>query len=225
MVADGRSPWCIGLESGGSNNGWPATDWVEALVLRVGGVDLYDHWAAGAIPFDHPAVRQAVAMFGQVAFGDGFVRGGADSINRLNWIDAVGPLVSDPPDCWLHLGASWDAAHPPLGSGRRGRRRLLRAAAGHPGRRRARIRRGRRGRRLQRPPRGPRVPALGPQPGMWGAVGGQPGWSVPPRQRRVRRGSMSGPGTDESVNAVRVRLCQEARDGVAAGRWRFDALT
>jgi hypothetical protein len=27
----------------------------------------------------------------------------------------------------------------------------------------------------------------------------------------------------EAVNAVRVRLCREARDAVAAGLWRFDA--
>jgi alpha-glucoside transport system substrate-binding protein len=33
IVADGGTPWCIGLGSGGAT-GWPATDWVEDLMLR-----------------------------------------------------------------------------------------------------------------------------------------------------------------------------------------------
>jgi hypothetical protein len=33
IVADGETPWCIGLGSGGAT-GWPATDWVEDMMLR-----------------------------------------------------------------------------------------------------------------------------------------------------------------------------------------------
>ena len=33
IVADGETPWCIGLGSGGAT-GWPATDWVEDFMLR-----------------------------------------------------------------------------------------------------------------------------------------------------------------------------------------------
>ncbi|HEY7865388.1 MAG TPA: extracellular solute-binding protein, partial [Psychromonas sp.] len=33
IVADGGTPWCIGLGSGAAT-GWPATDWVEDLMLR-----------------------------------------------------------------------------------------------------------------------------------------------------------------------------------------------
>lgn len=33
IAADGEKPWCIGLGSGGAT-GWPATDWVEDLMLR-----------------------------------------------------------------------------------------------------------------------------------------------------------------------------------------------
>ena len=29
MVADGHTPFCLGIESGGLADGWPATDWVE----------------------------------------------------------------------------------------------------------------------------------------------------------------------------------------------------
>ena len=33
IVADGGTPWCIGLGSGAAT-GWPATDWVEDMMLR-----------------------------------------------------------------------------------------------------------------------------------------------------------------------------------------------
>src|SRR5262249_12409144 len=39
MVADGRIPWCVGFNSGAAS-GWPGTDWIEALLLRVAGVDV-----------------------------------------------------------------------------------------------------------------------------------------------------------------------------------------
>jgi DNA-binding SARP family transcriptional activator/ABC-type glycerol-3-phosphate transport system substrate-binding protein/tRNA A-37 threonylcarbamoyl transferase component Bud32 len=106
MVADGRTPWCMGLESGNSS-GWPGTDWIEALVLRLGGVDFYDKWAEGDISFDHPVIRQAMAMFGQVAFGDGFVRGGAESISRTDFGHAGDPMFADPPGCWLNHQATF----------------------------------------------------------------------------------------------------------------------
>jgi len=33
MVADGNTPWAIGLESGGAS-GWAGTDWIEDIMLR-----------------------------------------------------------------------------------------------------------------------------------------------------------------------------------------------
>ena len=36
IVADGSTPWCVGFESGGAS-GWPATDWMEDIMLRTAG--------------------------------------------------------------------------------------------------------------------------------------------------------------------------------------------
>ena len=33
IVADGGIPWCIGIESA-TATGWPATDWIEDIMLR-----------------------------------------------------------------------------------------------------------------------------------------------------------------------------------------------
>ena len=58
IVADGRTPWCFGFDSGKAA-GWPGTDLMESLVLRVGGVDVYDAWTAGEMGFTSPAVMEA----------------------------------------------------------------------------------------------------------------------------------------------------------------------
>ena len=44
--------------------GWPATDWLETIVLRSEGPEFYDRWAAHEIPFDHPAAVAALEKVG-----------------------------------------------------------------------------------------------------------------------------------------------------------------
>jgi DNA-binding SARP family transcriptional activator/ABC-type glycerol-3-phosphate transport system substrate-binding protein len=222
MVADGRTPWCLGLESG-LGDGFVATDWVEAFVLRLGGVDLYDRWAEGDIPFDHPVIRQAVAMFGQVAFGDGFVRGGADSISRLHIFEVAEPMVSDPPGCWLHNQATfveqWLPASaavgvdvdyfvmPPIDPGADtpvfGTGTFAAAFRDRPEVREFL-------RELMSP--------------EWGALwAANPGSTFLPANRDFDVSRCRATEVAEAVNAVRVRLCQEARDAIAADQWRLDA--
>jgi alpha-glucoside transport system substrate-binding protein len=58
IVRDGASPWCVGLESG-SATGWPATDWMEDIMLRTAGPATYDRWVNHQIPFNDPAVVKA----------------------------------------------------------------------------------------------------------------------------------------------------------------------
>ena len=55
--------WCIGVESGG-DSGWPGTDWIEDIVLRQAGTDVYDGWVAGTTPWTDPAIKAAFEEFG-----------------------------------------------------------------------------------------------------------------------------------------------------------------
>ena len=116
MVADGRTPWCMGLESGDAD-GWPATDWVENLLLGGAGPPLYDRWTFHRVPFDHPAVRQAFERFGQIVFGDGNLALGTDGAVLSEWGLAQLPMVeSDPPNCWLYHFPSFGSQSLPPGS-------------------------------------------------------------------------------------------------------------
>jgi TrmH family RNA methyltransferase len=79
IVADGGTPWCIGLGSGGAT-GWPATDWVEDMMLRTQSPDVYDKWVRHEIPFNDPAVIGAIEEFGYFARNDAYVAGGAAAL-------------------------------------------------------------------------------------------------------------------------------------------------
>jgi alpha-glucoside transport system substrate-binding protein len=106
MVADGNTPWCVGFESGGAT-GWPATDWMEDIMLRTAGPETYDQWVSHEIPFNDEAVANAGEVFGQVMFGDGYVLGGAENTPSVAFGDAPLPMFDDPPGCWLHRQASF----------------------------------------------------------------------------------------------------------------------
>jgi alpha-glucoside transport system substrate-binding protein len=106
IVADGGTPWCVGFESGGAT-GWPATDWMEDIMLRTAGPDVYDQWVSHEIPFNDPAVVSAGETFGEVMFTDGYVLGGAADTPSIAFGAAPLPMFDDPPGCWLHRQASF----------------------------------------------------------------------------------------------------------------------
>src|SRR5690625_1548097 len=70
-------PWCAGIESGGAT-GWPATDWIEDMVLRVGGGELYDQWVSHEVGFNDPQIVEAVDMAGAILKNDDYVNGGIE---------------------------------------------------------------------------------------------------------------------------------------------------
>jgi DNA-binding SARP family transcriptional activator/ABC-type glycerol-3-phosphate transport system substrate-binding protein len=104
IVANGGTPWCFAEESGEAS-GWPATDWVEDLLLREAGPEVYDAWVAGEVAFSSPAVRRAFERLGQLVFTDGYVQGGMRlSLSTPFWQGLI-QLVDE--GCWLHHQASF----------------------------------------------------------------------------------------------------------------------
>ncbi len=101
IKADGDSPWCIGIESGAAT-GWPATDWMEDIMLRTTSLENYDRWVAGDLPFSSPEVKRAAELMAQIWFTEGYVYGGRAAIATTFFGDAPAPMFEDPPKCWLH---------------------------------------------------------------------------------------------------------------------------
>ncbi len=115
MVADGETPWCIGLGSGGAT-GWPATDWVEDMMLRTQPPEVYDQWVSNEIPFDDPRVVGAIEEFGAFARNDDYVAGGAGAVASTDFRDSPKGLFAAPPQCYMHRQASFIPAFFPEGT-------------------------------------------------------------------------------------------------------------
>ncbi len=106
--AAGKTPWCIAAESGQAT-GWPITDWIEDLVLRLAGPANYDKWVTGALKFNSPEIRPAFEYFQKIAFTDGNVRGGTKSIISTNFQTGGNALFDQPPGCYLFKQATFVA--------------------------------------------------------------------------------------------------------------------
>ena len=115
IVADGETPWCIGLGSGGAT-GWPATDWVEDMMLRTQTPDVYDGWVDNSIKFNDPRVIAAIEEFGAFARNDKYVAGGAATVASTDFRDSPKGMFASPPQCYLHRQASFIPAFFPEGT-------------------------------------------------------------------------------------------------------------
>jgi alpha-glucoside transport system substrate-binding protein len=115
IVADGGTPWCIGLGSGGAT-GWPATDWVEDMMLRTQAPDVYDKWVSNELPFNSSEVVGAIDEFGWFAKNDAYVAGGASAVASTDFRDSPKGLFTSPPQCYLHHQASFVPSFFPEGT-------------------------------------------------------------------------------------------------------------
>ncbi|WOI57256.1 ABC transporter substrate-binding protein [Palleronia sp. LCG004] len=105
MADDGVTPWCIGLGSGAAT-GWPATDWVEDMMLRVATPEQYDQWVTNELPFNDPVVVEAIDEYGWF-LQDGYVNGGRDAAATTDFRDAPNGLFGFPPECYMHKAATF----------------------------------------------------------------------------------------------------------------------
>ncbi|MDD3366872.1 MAG: ABC transporter substrate-binding protein, partial [Sphaerochaetaceae bacterium] len=101
MVANGHTPWAVGLEAGGAT-GWVGTDWIEDIMLRTVGPEVYDKWVANEIPFNAPEVKAAFDILGKIWLNPKYVYGGKNTILTTSFGDAPRPLFDDPPKAWMH---------------------------------------------------------------------------------------------------------------------------
>ncbi|WP_250444103.1 ABC transporter substrate-binding protein [Actinotalea sp. C106] len=111
IVAEGGTPWCAGIGSGDAT-GWPATDWLEDVMLRTAGPDVYDQWVNHEIPFNDPAVAEALETVGSILKNEEYVNagfGGVSSIATTEFTDAGFPILDG--ECWMHRQASFYQAN------------------------------------------------------------------------------------------------------------------
>jgi alpha-glucoside transport system substrate-binding protein len=106
IVSDGMTPWCFAFESDQAS-GWPGTDWIEDIMVRRWGGDVYAQWYKHEIPFNDPMVKEAFDIFAEIFFGEGFVLGGTDGVAAINFRDTPLPAFNTPPSCLMFKQGSF----------------------------------------------------------------------------------------------------------------------
>ncbi|MGI5215051.1 ABC transporter substrate-binding protein [Plantactinospora sp. CA-290183] len=116
IAATNQKPWCVGLESGEAT-GWPATDWIEDLMLRTQPPEVYDQWTTHGIPFNDPRVAEALNMTGSILKNEKYVNGGygnVKSITTTSFQEGGLPILEG--QCSLHKQGNFFANYLPEGT-------------------------------------------------------------------------------------------------------------
>ena len=116
MVADKKKPWCAGIGSGEAT-GWPITDWMEDMMLRLSDAETYDKWVNHEIPFNGPESTAALDAVGTYLKNPAYVNGGlgdVKSIASTTFQDGGLPILEA--TCEMHRQASFYAANWPEGT-------------------------------------------------------------------------------------------------------------
>jgi len=116
IAATGKKPWCAGIASGEAT-GWPITDWMEDMMLRLSGPDEYDKWVQHKIAFNSPEPTAALDEVGKYLKDPSFVNGGLGNVKSIattTFQDGGLPILQG--QCYMHRQASFYAANFPQGT-------------------------------------------------------------------------------------------------------------
>jgi alpha-glucoside transport system substrate-binding protein len=116
IAATNKKPWCAGINSGEAT-GWPITDWMEDMMLRLSGPEEYDKWVNHEIAFNSPGPTAALDEVGKFLKNDKYVNGGLGNVKSIastTFQDGGLPILKG--QCSFHRQASFYAANWPKGT-------------------------------------------------------------------------------------------------------------
>lgn len=109
-------PWCGGISSG-TASGWPATDWLEQVVLGTYGGDVYDDWISHKIKFSDSQIQDAMKTVQNWMLNPDWVNGGYGDVKTIattTFQNAGLPILKD--KCGMLQQASFYEAQWPKGT-------------------------------------------------------------------------------------------------------------
>jgi alpha-glucoside transport system substrate-binding protein len=112
IAASGVTPWCGGIGSG-TATGWPATDWLEEIVLGKDGGDVYDQWISHKVTFSSPTIQADMTIMKNWMLNPKYV-GNVSKIATTTFQDAGLPILTN--KCAMLQQASFYEAQWPKGT-------------------------------------------------------------------------------------------------------------
>jgi alpha-glucoside transport system substrate-binding protein len=116
IAASGKKPWCGGIGSG-TATGWPATDWLEQVVLRTAGPFVYDQWVSHEVKFSDPPIKNAMKIVASWMQNPAWVNGGFGDVKTIattSFQDAGKPILTG--QCFMLQQASFYRLEWPTGT-------------------------------------------------------------------------------------------------------------
>jgi alpha-glucoside transport system substrate-binding protein len=117
IAAAGKAkPWCGGISSG-TASGWPATDWIEEVVLGKYGAQVYADWISHKVKFASPQIEDAMNIVHNWMQNPAWVNGGfggVSSIATTTFQNAGMPILKN--QCAMLQQASFYEAQWPAGT-------------------------------------------------------------------------------------------------------------
>src|SRR6478735_5621821 len=82
IAATGIKPWCAGIASGDAT-GWPITDWMEDMMLRVASPESFDKWVSHEEAFNSADPTKALDAVGDYLKNTKYVNGGFGDVTSI----------------------------------------------------------------------------------------------------------------------------------------------
>lgn len=100
MVADGRVPWSLGMESGDAT-GWTGTDFIQDILLVKQGPDYVNGIIAGTVAYDDAGVKEAYEIYGKWAKDPAYTVAGAEGTVSTGFNDAILKVFAEEPEAMM----------------------------------------------------------------------------------------------------------------------------
>ncbi len=116
IASTGAKPWCEAIGAGDAT-GWPVTDWMEDMMLRLHGELVYDAWVTHAIPFNGPEATKALDAVAGFLKNPAYVNGGlgdVSSIATTEWNEGGLPILTG--QCAMYRAGSYYSSFWPQGT-------------------------------------------------------------------------------------------------------------
>jgi alpha-glucoside transport system substrate-binding protein len=112
IAASGVLPWCGGISSG-TASGWPATDWLEEIVLGKDGGQVYNDWVSHKVTFSSPQIQADMTLMKGWMLNPKYV-GDVKAITTTTFQNAGLPILQN--KCAMLQQASFYEAQWPKGT-------------------------------------------------------------------------------------------------------------
>jgi alpha-glucoside transport system substrate-binding protein len=97
IVAAGKTPWSIGADIG-----WPLSDWLENIMIRTAGPEVYQQWIDHEIAWTDPAVKKAFQTWGQIVGDPRNLAGGIDGTLATTFQNGAIAVFQENPKAYMY---------------------------------------------------------------------------------------------------------------------------